>query len=448
MGFLTQPRPPAGAAPVTADAAPRVLALFALGFARAAWAARAARGTLRPHYEGFDLFAFPSNARLLAFDIFRFVERLARRYGNAGIDGIVTANEQFGALAAALLGQRLGLPHTDPRAVLACQHKAYFRQRLQQIAPEANVPHWPFPHTLDPQGALGLPLPFYVKPVKATFSVLARRIDSRAALARHLSFSPLERLLIKQLVRPFNDAFRALVGEPLRYAVDAHWLLAEPVLSGAQFNLDGYAYRGQVRVLGCVDEIMYPGTDAFLRFQYPSRLPAAVRARAASILARVLPALGFTHGFFNAEFFYDETRDALTLIEINPRLASQLADLYEKVDGLRVFDMLVELACGRDPAHLPRAAPTAGVAASFVWRTFDGMPPPPPAAAAARAWLARRHPDALLLQYHKRGAALRREFKWLGSHRFATLNLGARDEDELRARYEAICAAFGWPAPY
>lgn len=429
-------------------APPQVIALFALGFARQAWVSRAARGLLRPHFEGFDLFAFPDNARLLTFDAFRFVDRLARTYAGRDIAGIVTANEQFGALAAALLGRRLGLPHTNPVAVLACQHKAYFRARLRTIAPEANVEHWPLPYTFDANAPLGLPLPFYIKPVKATYSVLARRIDTRAQLQRHLAFAPYERFIIKRLVRPFNDAFRALIGIPQGYGVDAHWLLAEQLLSGCQFNLDGYAFRGEVRVLGCVDEIMYPGTDAFLRFQYPSSLPAAVQRRAAALAARVIDGLGFDHGFFNIELFYDAASGALKIVEVNPRLASQLADLYEKVDGLRVFDMLVELAQGRDPAQLARAAPTAGVAASFVWRTFDGAPPPPRVSAAARHWLARTYPDALLFEHHKRGYGLRREFKWLGSHRYATLNLGARDIAQLRARFEEICARFGWPAVF
>ncbi len=110
--------------------------------------------------------------------------------------------------------------------------------------------------------------------------------------------------------------------------------------------------------------------------------------------------------------------------------------------------MLLELAQGRDPAQLPRAQPTAAVAASFVWRSFDGAMPPPPADRAALAWLAQRHPDALLYQFHKRGHGLRREYKWLGSHRYATLNLGAPDEASLRARYEEICARLGWPPAF
>lgn len=446
--YFTQDAPTgvkSGRPPFLKSGAPNILALFPLGFADQAWRARAARGEMRLHREGFDLFSFPSSARLLTFDLFRFVDRLARKYGDGGIAGIVSANEQFGALAAALLARRLGLPGTDPLAILACQHKAYCRRRLADIAPEANVASWAFPYTIGEDAPLELPLPFFVKPVKATFSVLARRIETRRQLHRHLRFAPHERLIIKRLVRPFNDAFAALVGRPQHYAVDAHWMIAEAALSGAQLNLDGYVYNGEVRILGCVDEIMYPGTDAFARFQYPSKLPAAVQARARELTERIMRGLSFDYGFFNIEFAHDPASDRLSVIEINPRLASQLADFYERVDGLRVFDMLLELAQGRDPAALPRAQPTAGVAASFVWRVFDGQEPPPPATTEALRWLAAAHPDAQLMQYHKRGHGLKREYKWLGSHRYATLNLGAADEAALRARYQEICGRLNWP---
>jgi hypothetical protein len=430
---------------IARDRRPRVLALFALGFVRQALESRAAHRRIDAGFEGFDLFSFPGNFRLLSYDIERFVERLAARCTDKRIDGVVSANEQFGALAVALLARRLGLPGTDPRAVLVCQHKAYCRERLQEIAPEASTAHWAFPHTLPSTAPLGLPLPFFVKPVKATFSVLARRIETRAQLQRHLDFSPHERLIIKRLVRPFNETFTRLIGKRQAYSVDAHWMVAETVLKGHQLNVDGYVHDGEIRVLGCIDEIMYPGTDAFARFQYPSRMPDSLQARARELTVRIMHGLGFDHGFFNIEFMHDPVTDRLTVIEINPRLASQLADFYERVDGLRIFDMLLELAQGRDPARLPHVRPTAGVAASFVWRAFDGAAPPPRATHEARSWLARHYPGAVLFQYHKRGLGLRREYKWLGSHRYATLNLGAPDEASLHADYREICARLGWP---
>ena len=74
---------------------------------------------------GFDLFSFPSNAALIGFDLNRFAaaqaRRGARRGAQSGWAGVVSHHEQFGALAAALVAEKLGLPGTSVTAVLAAQ---------------------------------------------------------------------------------------------------------------------------------------------------------------------------------------------------------------------------------------------------------------------------------------------------------------------------------------
>ncbi len=44
-----------------------------------------------------------------------------------------------------------------------------------------------------------------------------------------------------------------------------------------------------------------------------------------------------------------------------------------------------------------------------------------------------------MMFYPKRGADLRRELKWLGSYRYAVLNMGAASLAELFRRFGAIC---------
>ena len=87
---------------------------------------------------GFDLFSFPSNAHLIGFDLERFAERQARRGRQRGWAGVVSHHEQFGALAAALVAERMGLPGTPVAAILACQHKLHARRVLAQVCPEAT----------------------------------------------------------------------------------------------------------------------------------------------------------------------------------------------------------------------------------------------------------------------------------------------------------------------
>ncbi|QTN25488.1 ATP-grasp domain-containing protein [Rhizobacter sp. AJA081-3] len=427
---------------------PRVGWLFAYDWDRLALEAiERDAGLARFDHAGFDLFSFPSNAALVGFDLERFAERQAARGRRMGWQGVLSHHEQFGALAAALVAERLGLPGATPESVMAAQHKLHARQVLQKVAPEANVASRELPTQYGEPIPEGLPYPSFVKPVKAAFSVLARRVDSRAELQAHTRFGRRELWVIRRLVEPFERVCRARLPQ----AGSAHrMLLEEPAPAHAsQYNLDGWVQDGQVHALGVVDAIMYPGTQAFMRWEHPSRASDAVQKRALDVARRFLGAIGYRHGFFNLEFFHDAASDRLTVIECNPRLASQFADLYRRVQGVDAHAMAVALARGEAPELVPRCEPTAGVAASLVYRTFDPLlASPPQPDAAARSRFAAQHPQGLLFGFPKQGHSLARDFKWTGSHRYAIVHLGAADRDELHHQAERASALFGWPAPY
>src|SRR5687767_1939149 len=134
---------------------------------------------------------------------------MARRYSGAGIEAVVTSDEQFGPFLASLVAERLGLPHTPLPAILTIQHKHYAREAFQRLAPEANVRHALIRRGFEREDEVLMPFPFYVKPAKAAFSVLARRVDSFAQLHRHTRFGWFERAIIERLVRPFAEVMRA-----------------------------------------------------------------------------------------------------------------------------------------------------------------------------------------------------------------------------------------------
>jgi biotin carboxylase len=397
------------------------------------------RDGYRFFFEGFDIHRFPENLRLLTFDAWRWVDALADQYHAIGVDGIISNNEHFGALIAALLADRLGLPGTQPQAVALAQHKFYAREVLARILPQATPRYATFPYDVRSPELVGLPFPLFVKPIKATFSVLARAVSDFAELRRHLSFTPLETLIIKRLVRPYTELTRRLQD----FEIDAHHMIGEEIMEGVQLNVDAIACFGHVTVLGVVDCVMYPGTHAFRRFEYPSAICAPLRARLEALSAKVARALGFDHGAFNIEFRYDPARDSLRVIEFNPRLASQLADLYTRVDGLNPYHVLLDLALGKQP-KIERGAGRFARAASFIFRRFDGCAL---AREPSRAQLARfgaGQPDAKLMLYLKRGAALAREMKWLGSYRYAVLNMGGTSDADLADRYRAACSALSF----
>ena len=384
--------------------------------------------------EGFDFFTFPQNARILWFDVERFVDELAHKYRDCRVAAVVSTHEQFGALAASLLTAKLGLPGTPLKALLTAQHKFLARQIHSRALPEHVPPFCGFRYDADITRAVTIDYPIFVKPVKAAFSVLAKRCADEAALREHLRFRLWEKIIIKRLTWPF----RRVSKKHLDCEIDADCFIAEGCVDGAlQVCVDGYAHAGRVNTLGTVDSVMYPGTSAFMRFEYPSRLDADVVARLEDIARRAVEAIGFTHGLFNVELFYQPASGRITIIEINPRMAGQFSDLYERVDGKSLWSLELDLALGRTPLF-PHREGKFGAASSFVFREFgDAVKQAPPA--EQQSWLTATYPDARLFLDLKHSTSRARETKWLGNYRYALVHMGGTDHDDMMARFDNVC---------
>jgi len=408
-----------------------------------------AHGRMREAYDfdrqGFEPLSLIGGLRTFALDLDRYADRLAQRGRARRWAAVVSHHELYGALVAAMVAERLGLPGPSVRAVLACQHKHFTRTVLQAICPEANLRFT----AVDPAQADSPPdgqaLPVFVKPVRATFSVLARTIDSPQAWVRFFASLSADRWLTRRFLSPFEQALdRHLpeAGSSLRF-------LAEEPVWHPQYNLDGYVDASGVQLLGVVDAVSYPGTQAFQRWEFPSRLPQSVIARALEISRRFLGAVGFGQGFFNMEFFYDATLDRIAVIEFNPRLSSQFGDLYRMVLGLDPHAMAFSIALGAPASAVRQIQPTARVAASLVWRAFSRDEIPARPSISARARLAAEIPQAGFMQFSRSSLTINRELSWLESHRYGVINLGAEDAEALRQQSTRISGLLGWPnAPY
>ena len=158
------------------------------------------------------------------------------------------------------LARELRLPGSDPAAIIRAQHKYYARwalahgaARRQPACSRCCPTRSAAPRS--PAAIPALPIPFFVKPVKAAYSVLARRVDDAQDLQRHLTFHPWETHIIKRLVRPFGDLMRQFTD----FIVDPEHMLGEPLLDGVQINVDGWMDGGALGFFGIVDAVMYPG---------------------------------------------------------------------------------------------------------------------------------------------------------------------------------------------
>ena len=74
-------------------------------------------------FEGFDRYSIFKRLNLALFDPLKFVGRMVQKYRGA-IDGVVSNDDHWGALIAALVAKELGLPGLDPQVLVTCQHKA------------------------------------------------------------------------------------------------------------------------------------------------------------------------------------------------------------------------------------------------------------------------------------------------------------------------------------
>jgi biotin carboxylase len=361
------------------------------------------------------------------------VDRVLKGLDGTKLSAVISSDDYPGTALAAIIAQRLGLPGPEPSVVLIAQHKYLSRVAQAELVPDAVPPFM----LIDTAEGAPLPdttsFPLFVKPVKSFFSVGAEKVASRAELAALLPrwraldqfFLPLERMLNRH------------IGE----TIGSKRLVAEGVLKGVQVTVEGYAFGGKASVMGIVDSIMFPGTIAFSRFDYPSRLPESVQAHMSDIAVTLMEGLGFNNGLFNIEMMYDAAADRISIIEINPRMASQFADLYEKVDGTSSYQVLLDIGEGRAP-RFKRREGRYPFAASCVLRAFaDHLVVRLPEAEEIERFAV--YPEIRVELHATVGRKLSDELQDGHSYRYGIVNLGGSDLADVLERFEAVHEALG-----
>jgi ATP-grasp domain len=410
------------------DANPRqrVLVLFETSWDRRQLAACAAR------WSGAIEVAFPGPSDVDCpgdLDPVAFVSRAAS--GELGrIDGVLSSSDYPGVTVAGALAVELGLSGSSPERLVTAAHKYYSRIAQRAAAPEA-VPEFAVVDLRAPaQPPFGFPC--WLKPVKSSFSLLARRIDGPEAF-RDFVASP--------AVREFADDYMAiwnrLVAAYTDHAIDGRALIAEGVLRGDLVTVEGFVCGGSVEVFGIVDSTLHPN-GSFARFDYPSALPERVRDRMAAIARRVIGELGLDWTIWNIEMMYDAAADRVAIVEVNPRICGQFADLYQKVDGTNSYEIALALCTGTRPRFAPRAGRYAA-AASFPLRVFEPCgaeaAPDDADAAAAEALFA----ETIVWRECIKGCELADFAGEDGaSQRYAVINVGGANRADLGRRCRAV----------
>jgi biotin carboxylase len=376
---------------------------------------------VRGRTAAWDVWLYGDDAEHTAaeFDADAFIGEAVEVLGAAGVDGVTSSSDYPGCLVAAFVAHELGLPGPHPDSVLRCSHKYYARLAQTAAVPEAT-PRFALidPDDLD-EASFGLSFPLFVKPVKSWFSQFARRVDSFDQLFEFVR-SPAVRSHLARFVRPL-DQLLARSGE---FTVHGGYMLAEELLCGQEVTLEGFVKGGRLTVVGIVDSVLYANTPSFKRFDYPSTLGAGVMQRMTLIAERVVAHIGFGDGVFNIELFYDEQTDSVHIVEMNPRMCAQFADVMESVNGTNTYEILFALAAGdRPPAVRPGGRYT--FATSFVFRHFEYATVAAVPAEDRIRDLRRRLPVTFFAAFYRKGQRLSDvDYEFDGhSYRYAVVNL-------------------------
>jgi len=370
------------------------------------------------------------------FDATLDAARKVVRESDVAPDGIICHWDFPATSIFAILCAELGLPAPSLEAMLRCSHKYWSRLEQQRIAPESTPEFCAFdPFDDDALEAIPLEFPFWIKPIKGYGSALGFKITGE---------------------RPFREAMEVVRGEigRLGEGIDAilhradlpaevegirgDFMVAEQFVNGLELAPEGYVQHGECRVHGVIDMVRARNRKSFLRYEYPSHAPRSVQERAIDAACRLLVEMGFDHGCFNVEFFWDEESDRLWIIEINPRVSQSHSYLFEQVDGMSNHEVAVHVALGNDPEFAHGSGPCQR-AAKYLYRRFDKSD-----AVAARVpdsddleRLRERQPDTravVKLEQGQRLSSLLDEdaYSWI----LAELMIAGDSTQELNEKYE------------
>jgi hypothetical protein len=337
-----------------------------------------------------------------------------------------------------LLCQPFGLPSPSFEAILKCEHKYWSRLEQQKIVPE-YIPEFCAidPFADNPGRQITVDYPFWIKPVKSASSYLGFKVRNDNELQHAIQAI---RKNIFRFAKPFNYLLQFAKLPDDVAAVDGFHCIVEGIISrGRQCTLEGYVHQGEVCIYGAVDSIREgKHRSSFSRYQYPSSIPQRIQEKMTGITERFFTAIGFDHGPFNIEFYWESRHDSIWLLEINTRISKSHCPLFRHVDGAPHHQVMLDLALGKRP-QFPHRLGRYRYAAKFMWRIYEDARVKRVPTEEELSALCRRFPSAemqLHIDAGMRLSELRDQDSY--SYEIAVVFLGGGSQKELLQKYASV----------
>lgn len=334
-----------------------------------------------------------------------------------------------------ILCRRFGLRSSTLESRLKCEHKYWARVEQSKVVKDIPAFVAVDPFDDDSVAAIDLRYPYWIKPVKSFSSELAERVEGAHSLEQAITD-------VREHVGRVGEAFDYVLHQldeipPEIDELGGTACIAEEEAHGEQCTVEGYRHGGETLIYGLFDSVRYPDTSSFLRFEYPSHVPAHLQERMREDTQAIIEHVDLDDSTFNIEFFWDADAEEVTVLEVNPRHSQSHAPLLEYVDGFPNHKIMIDLALDNDP-QLPHGQGPYEHAAKWFLRHFveDGVVTRAPTDEEVRA-VEERVPGAMidvLVSEGDRLSDLHDQDPY--SYKIANVFVGAATRAELIDKYE------------
>jgi biotin carboxylase len=260
------------------------------------------------------------------------------------IDAVVGVDDDTAVLAA-LIAERMGLPHNSVDSVAAAKNKRVMRERLsRQGLPVPRHRVFPIDGNAE-ECAKEVHYPCVVKPLILSASCgVIRANDEEEFVA---AFIRVGQLLINLGLRAFDE--------------QARWILVENFVPGWEVALEGMLTGGVLQPLALFDKPDPLDGPFFEETIYvtPSRLPSEVQQEIITCAGRAAMALGLQDGPVHGEFRVNE--EGVWVIEVAARsIGGHCSRVLNFAAGLSLEELIIRHALRMPLPALTREEQAAG----------------------------------------------------------------------------------------
>lgn len=240
--------------------------------------------------------------------VFQFLSKIKN------LVGVISTSESY-VYNAALVAQKLNLPHTNPKVIAACRDK----YKLSRLLKESNLP------TISTSNKIknDIHFPVVVKPNPGTGSIGVKLCHSLSEVKQQLE------------------------------KIGPHFLIQE-YIAGKEFSAEIVIENGTLHVLGITKK--YLGPEPYFvenGHDFPANLPKELYNKVTHTLKTILEKLQYDFGPAHIEFRIRDQQ--VYIIEVNPRLAGGMIPiLVEESTGIKLIENLIHLFIGQQCHWKPK----------------------------------------------------------------------------------------------